>query len=289
MLDESGAISRRTLVLVSSTCILLAIAAVTIPDGLSLFRENRSEKIMVPDTPVVARYLLIGLLGLSVAVYLVLQVSYASERKSRMEDHKKPAWPILVGLAIVFAFWASSPGFQDAVRNLLDRSDRTEDARDVAQDPTAVEAEREDSRILGLGLTAVLIVLLGSTAVVLRILLTGDRSPEAVDRGEALAHAIESGIEDLKSAGDARAAVIACYGGMLAFAEAAGFERRDSDTPSESLVRLFRAVRVDRSKAERLTALFERARFSQHDVDEETRSEALALLEDIRSSLTVSA
>ena len=268
---------------------LLILAALAVPEGLSLFRQNRGETIIVPKAPFVARYLVIALLGLGVVIYVVLQFSYASDRRAASADqYRRPGWLYAIFFVVILAFWVASPGFQSAVRDFLERGDRSGRSGDsVEQDPSLVSPQREESKALGLGLTAILLVLVVSSAAVVHILVTPDRSKSKADRDEALARAIEAGIEDLENIADPRAAVIACYGGMLSFAEAAGFERDLSDTPSQALIRLFNAVRVDRAEARRLTELFERAKFSQHTIDDEMRREATAILGRIRETLAV--
>lgn len=268
---------------------LLILAALAVPEGLSLFRQNRGETIIVPKAPFVARYLVIALLGLGVVIYVVLQFSYASDRRAASADqYRRPGWPYAIFFVVILAFWVASPGFQSAVRDFLERGDRSGRSGDsVEHDPSLVSPQREESKALGLGLTAILLVLVVSSAAVVHILVTPNRSKSKADRDEALARAIEAGIEDLENIADPRAAVIACYGGMLSFAEAAGFERDLSDTPSQALIRLFNAVRVDRAEARRLTELFERAKFSQHTIDDEMRREATAILGRIRETLAV--
>lgn len=268
---------------------LLILAALAVPEGLSLFRQTRGETIIVPKAPFVARYLVIALLGLGVVIYVVLQFSYASDRRAASADqYRRPGWPYAIFFVVILAFWVASPGFQSAVRDFLERGDRSGRSGDsVEHDPSLVSPQREESKALGLGLTAILLVLVVSSAAVVHILVTPDRSKSKADRDEALARAIEAGIEDLENIADPRAAVIACYGGMLSFAEAAGFERDLSDTPSQALIRLFNAVRVDRAEARRLTELFERAKFSQHTIDDEMRREATAILGGIRETLAV--
>lgn len=288
MRDDRGARSRGTFRLVGGIAALLIIAAVAVPEGLSLFHENRGEKVIVPDTPFFARYILVVLLGLGLVIYVVLQFSYAADRRKANDQYRKPGWPLGVLFVVLLAFWISSPGFQDAVRDLLDRGDRSEQTTPSGEvDPAFAEPEREGSRALGLGLTAILIGLVISSTIIVRILVIPDRSDRKQDTEEALARAIEVGIEDLEGIAGAREAVIACYGGMLAFAEAAGFERDVSDTPSQVLIRLFNSVRVDRKDARRLTELFERAKFSLHPVDDAMRNEAVTILGKIRDSLVV--
>ena len=288
---DDRARSRRTFRLVGGIAALLVLAALAVPEGLSLFRQNRGETIIIPEAPFVARYLVIALLGLGVVIYVVLQFSYASDRRaSGADQYRRPGWPYAVFLVVLLGFWMASPGFQSAVRDLLERGDRSgRSGGSAGEDPSLISPQREESRALGLGLTALLVVLIISSGAVVYILVTPDRSKSKEERDEALARAIEAGIEDLESVADPRAAVIACYGGMLSFVEAAGFERDLSDTPTQALIRLFHAVRVDRAEARRLTELFERAKFSQHPVDDEMRREAIAILGRIRDSLVVPA
>jgi hypothetical protein len=84
---------------------------------------------------------------------------------------------------------------------------------------------------------------------------------------------------------DPRAAVLAAYARMEAALGAAGLTRRASEAPREYLSRLEAALRGGRRPAARLTALFERARFSEHPVGEDVRADALDALRELRSEL----
>jgi uncharacterized protein DUF4129 len=101
--------------------------------------------------------------------------------------------------------------------------------------------------------------------------------------------AVAAGARDAVAAiaipADPRAAVLAAYARMEAALDSVGLTRRASEAPREYLGRLDTALRGGRAPAARLTALFERARFSDHPVGEDVRADALGALQDLRSEL----
>ncbi|WUI02695.1 DUF4129 domain-containing protein [Spirillospora sp. NBC_00431] len=97
--------------------------------------------------------------------------------------------------------------------------------------------------------------------------------------GEAAA----AGTRALRSTGDPRAAVIACYAAMEGVLAAAGAAPRDSDTPAEVLARASGSGLAGLDAATTLTALFREARYSAHPVTERHRERALAALESLRA------
>ena len=64
-----------------------------------------------------------------------------------------------------------------------------------------------------------------------------------------------------------------------------GLARRPSETPLEYLARALTSLRVGRRSVERLSALFERAKFSQHEIDPSMKGDALAALGALRDEL----
>jgi uncharacterized protein DUF4129 len=102
---------------------------------------------------------------------------------------------------------------------------------------------------------------------------------------EALDHAIAAGVEGLESEEDPRRAVIKAYAGMERALGEDGLPRRPSETPVEYLRRALERLSASTAATTRLTALFEQAKFSTHEIDEPMRREALAALGDLRSEL----
>jgi uncharacterized protein DUF4129 len=102
---------------------------------------------------------------------------------------------------------------------------------------------------------------------------------------EAVAAEIGDAIDDLAAEQDARAAVIAAYARMERVFGRHGLQRRASETPVEYLRRILLGLTSRTEAVSRLTALFERAKFSQHPVDSTMKQEAIDALRAIRDDL----
>lgn len=89
------------------------------------------------------------------------------------------------------------------------------------------------------------------------------------------------------SAGDPRQAVIDCYSAMEQSLAGTLTLRRPTDTPQELLRRARGSGVLHGEEAQRLTALFERARFSHRPLDEHDRAAAAQALVRVQRELTV--
>lgn len=119
-----------------------------------------------------------------------------------------------------------------------------------------------------------------------------ERAPDVsvYDGAPSLAESLaEVGVPDPSEEADPRRAVVAAYLAMLHAAGEAGCLRRPEVTPSEFLDSLLASLGVSPSSASRLTALFERARYSSLPVDESLRSSAIDALQQVRSEMTANA
>jgi hypothetical protein len=109
-------------------------------------------------------------------------------------------------------------------------------------------------------------------------------APEA-DEADQLLGALDLSLEDLEAEPDPRLAVIRAYARMERALGAHGLARRPTETPLEYLARALGSLRVGRPSVERLAALFERAKFSQHDIDPTMKTDALQALAALRAEL----
>ena len=100
-----------------------------------------------------------------------------------------------------------------------------------------------------------------------------------------LADVVEETLDDLRAERDPRKAVIAAYARLERALAAYGLPRRPSEAPAEYVARILVDLDVGRASVQRLTALFERAKFSQHVVDDGMKEEAIATLEELRTEL----
>ncbi|HTS72958.1 MAG TPA: DUF4129 domain-containing protein [Gaiellaceae bacterium] len=96
---------------------------------------------------------------------------------------------------------------------------------------------------------------------------------------------IEESLAELEREPDPRRAVIRAYTGMERTLARRGLGRRPFEAPLEYLARSLVALQVSRPAGERLTELFQRARFSTHDVEPASKQEAITALRRVRDEL----
>ena len=102
---------------------------------------------------------------------------------------------------------------------------------------------------------------------------------------ETLASVLDDTLDDLRAEADPRRAVIAAYARVERALAAHGIPRRTSETPEELFARTLGRLDVSAASIRRLTDLFERAKFSQHELDVEMKEEAISALEEVRDEL----
>ena len=102
---------------------------------------------------------------------------------------------------------------------------------------------------------------------------------------EQLAAVLDDTLDDLRAEADPRRAVIAAYARLERVLAANRVPRKSSETPQELLQRVLRQLDLGSDAIERLTTLYARAKFSQHDVDVAMKEEAIGALEQVRDEL----
>jgi hypothetical protein len=102
---------------------------------------------------------------------------------------------------------------------------------------------------------------------------------------EHVADTLEDTLDDLRAEPDPRRAVIAAFARLERALASSGLPRRAPETAEEYVARILDRLEVDRAPVRTLTDLFERAKFSQHEVTEAMREDAIAALTRIRDDL----
>ncbi len=108
-------------------------------------------------------------------------------------------------------------------------------------------------------------------------------APVALVLSEVLAETLD----DLRSEVDPRRAVIQAYARMERTLAARGLPRQESEAPGEYLARVLGAVQASAHSVRRLTLLFQRARFSTHEIDSGMKEDAIEALSGLRAELEV--
>jgi len=128
-------------------------------------------------------------------------------------------------------------------------------------------------------------LLLGGTLAYVR----GRRPPGGPADGQtleaALAAALETTIDDLRRERDPRRAVIAAYAQMERTLARHGLRRSPAEAPLEYLARVLRRLEVREGAVRTLTALFEYAKFSPHEIDAAMKDDAIGALVAMREDL----
>lgn len=104
-----------------------------------------------------------------------------------------------------------------------------------------------------------------------------------LDAGALVADTLTGALDELSWSDDPRSVIIKAYHDIEAALARSGLPRRPSEAPREYLERVLATVGVGTESITRLTALFELARFSEHDLGASETNEAEAAL---RSALT---
>jgi hypothetical protein len=111
--------------------------------------------------------------------------------------------------------------------------------------------------------------------------------PSRTSLAAQLEAALDESLDDLRAETDPRKAIIAAYARLERVLSANGVPRRAAETSDEYLPRVLHDLELDSGAIERLTALFTRAKFSQHDVDIAMKEEAIGALEQVRDELSL--
>lgn len=111
----------------------------------------------------------------------------------------------------------------------------------------------------------------------------------AEEKKHPMIEAVDDTMDALRAIADPRQAIIAAYAAMEASLMRAGVQRKRSDTPIEFLSHVLTSVLGISIDAGRLTYLFEFAKFSDHEVDESMRADAIGALLNIRTRVSATA
>jgi len=194
-------------------------------------------------------------------------------------------WLVLVTIGVA-AFYVARPHFKNlgvGANDVVDLGSTTEGGAPENDPANGSVYEPEFAWI------PVLVVLaLAATGIAAYLVASRRRERAPYAERVAAEHVAESlgdDFDDLRAEPDPRRAVIAAYARLESALASSGLPRRPAETPQEYVVRILEALEVRRSPVRELTDLYERAKFSQHTVDERMRERAIAALVRIRDEL----
>jgi hypothetical protein len=284
--DHARRPGRAALAIVALLALLLlvAVAAAGRAPGLGTTAPNaRAPKLLVDYLATLA--LLTVPLGAMLFVYSMFQ-----RRATKVRGYGKTRYPLRalagIGILVVLTFVAlgrvrseeSRP--QLTIPTIPPVTGATTGPAAVRQDPYRARFRWLPFFVLG---SVVFAFVVGGTIVAVRrrrgVLPTRD------ELAAMFADVLDESLDDLRSERDPRKAVIRTYARMERTFAAMGVPRRAFEAPLEYLGRILDAAQTSAHSALRLTRLFERARFSSHEVDDGMKDEAIDALIAIRGEL----
>jgi hypothetical protein len=241
----------------------------------------------VPHTVIDLAYTLVVLVVIAVGMLLLLRV-----RRSWPKFQPRPAgsWVTVVFLitfAVIVAYVLATTEVGHRLSELLGNASR---AGQQGNDPAGVEDPGGAGRDPQFQWWLALLVAAGAIGgYVWYRRRRRPRSKESRELAEELELVLTETLDDLESEPDPRRAVIRAYARMETVLAAHGLPRNPSEAPLEYLARVLRELHVRAAAAHALTELFERAKFSQHEIDLAMKEEAIAALATVRDDLKAAA
>ena len=263
---------------------LLALVAIGSAGDTQFGLGGRRPSYLLVDT-IVSLLLVVLVLGALVGIYAVYSERDYLAAQRRSKGRKRPL--LAVGIALVLTALVFS--VRGVVRQHANRQLPT-----LAHPPGAAGATTKATSAYEPHFAAAPVLLVvgivGSAAFAAYLAYRSRRSPLTASDDErslalSLADVLGDTLDDLRAEPDARRAVIAAYARLERTLGAFGLPRRPNEAPDEYLHRILADLEVGSRSARRLTQLFAHAKFSQHDVDQPMKSEAIQLLETIRTDL----
>jgi Domain of unknown function (DUF4129) len=251
--------------------------------------ENRPRG--VPQSVVDYGYtllLLLAILALPAIVWIVGMVRAERGLNTKWGLHGLVSlcmFLVAFGIIWTYGLLERFPTLRPETREPLDRA--VSGRPPAFDDPARAEVERAEFKLWFA--VALVVVLAAGVAYVLyrRRRRAATEQPGSVE--EELSAVLDETLDDLRRERDARRAVIAAYARMEHTLAAHGLPRKVFEAPLEYLARVLRELRVGAGAIFALTELFERAKFSPHEIDVGMKEEAIAALVSVRDDLRAAA
>jgi Domain of unknown function (DUF4129) len=238
--------------------------------------------------------LLLLLLAMVAAAVLAVVSLWQDRHQVQQRRRRSGSFALILPMAAVLVLWL----VQDVLG--LGGGDRDQTPTSTPPAPSTVEvpAPPSDSGVVPWVVAGVaLIAMVG--IVVAQLVAERRRRRPPRSPAERLVELFDDTLEDLEREPDPRRAVIAAWARMERGLAAAGLPRRPSEAPFEYAGRVLESAldpagqvtprALGLSPAHRLTGLFERAKFSHHDIGDRDRAEAIAALRAVRQELAEAA
>jgi uncharacterized membrane protein YccC len=239
-------------------------------------------------TPVFFDYVYTTVALAAVAMAVVFVYALVTTRFEGWQPHRRPwrIWSTLAGLAgaLAIAYLIFHSAYGERLRRQLEQATRQQTGHVQAQHGKNPNGRPAALRWDEIALIAAAVAALAAAAAATRPRRRPFR-PWRERSQEAVSFALDESLDDLRNEPDLRRAIIAAYARMERALAAAGLPRRPAEAPFEYIARALQELDTSAGAADDLTALFEWAKFSQHEPEPAMRDEAIEALVAVRDEL----
>jgi hypothetical protein len=278
----------RGLLLAAASAVLVALVALAAaghPFGGSSSSRANPYAVDTILTIVIALYIVLAA-GVVIAMFWggLQQRRFPRQQTKRQRTLRTAA--VLLGAVVIATIAAERYHFRAHPRLPQQQNQTLPSGKRSADKKTAAKNASHQPQLR----LAPLLAILGAGGIALAAFLIAERRrrrrlPRDWKVAEVLSDVLEETLDDLRAESDPRRAVIAAYARMERSLAAHGIPRRRFEAPHEYLGRVLGELSGGRLAAARLTALFERARFSPHEIDAGMKAEAIDAIESLQADL----
>lgn len=238
--------------------------------------EDRGDRPLAPgaSTWLYAVFVVVGLLAVPLVVYVYTREVPQSARRRR-RARLLPFVLVAIAAAVLVIAVRDPDGFAEVMTRLRLNRDPRNGMDEAVRRPPSLE--------LFPFMVVSSVVLAGAAALAAHRLLRRPVAGQTLT--EELSQALDESLDDIRAESDPRRAVVRAYARLEAILERSGVPRHEADAPFEYVGRVLLELDVSEAPVTRLAALFERARFSRHEIGAELKDEAIGALESIRDEL----
>jgi hypothetical protein len=241
---------------------------------------------------IVGEYLGVTMLALMLGVAVLVGWGFATNRRNRVLAGQTNWRRTLGGIAVL----AIALVVAVAARERLNQNGSRRPVQVPAAQLKELRSQGKEQkgtveRVESSWLTAVILasILLGSAiaaALAARQRLRhGDELEDEAALARALDEVLADTLDDLRAQRDPRTAVIEVYARMERTFAAYRVARRPAETPLEYVARVLDSLSVSAHAVRRVTLLYERAKFSAHEIDGGMKDDAIEALAGVRAEL----
>lgn len=243
---------------------------------------------------ILGEYLGVTMLMLMLIVAVIMGAGFAADRRKRMIEGRTNWRRTLAGMAALAIAVLVAVVVTDRLKpNRNPRPGVPAPAaplkalqKEQAKQQKGVVQRAEGSWLTALVLASIILGVAAAAGLAARQRLRhGDELEAEAALARALDDVLADTLDDLRAERDPRKAVISSYARMERTFAAYRVPRDASETPLEYVARALDSLSVSAHAVRRLTLLFERAKFSAHDVDAGMKDEAIETLAGLRAEL----